>query len=257
MKKTTLSILGLFINYLSYSQNQKILVEYQAQKGHITNTETLVALNESAIYVTDSLLIENNQNAKIIEEDEYNNKITISQKTIKLDATKYYLENSENIIFFTQNYQGNAVVVKDSLPNYSWDISSKEIKKIGDFLCKKATTVFRGSEIIAWYAEDLNIPFGPWKFKGLPGLILELYNINDTTKHIWKAKKIKFPYTQDTDFEKNDLLPIISFEQVIIDMENEIKEQMMRMQSRVPQGVSVSNTKLNRTGLEKEFEWEK
>lgn len=257
MKKTTIFIIGLLINYLTYSQNQKILVEYKAQKGHISNTETLVALNNNAIYVTDSLLIENNENAKIIEEDEYNNKITISQKTIKLDATKYYLNNKENIIYFTQNYQSNAVIVKDSLPNYSWNISSEETKKIGDFLCKKATTIFRGSEIVAWYTEDLNIPFGPWKFKDLPGLILELYNINDTTKHIWTAQKIKFPYKENTNFNKDNKLPIISFEQVIVDMENEIKEQMMRMQSRIPQGVSVSNTKLNRTGIEKEFEWEK
>ncbi len=149
MKKTVIIILGLLINYLSFSQNQKIMVEYQAVKDNITNSETLVALNDNAIYVTDALVIENEENAEIIEDDECNKKITISQKIIKLEATRYYLEKNKDIIYFTQNFHGNPVVVKDSLPSYSWNLSKSETKKIGDFICKKATTNFRWSEIIA------------------------------------------------------------------------------------------------------------
>lgn len=256
MKKIIILIFGFLLNYVSHSQNKKIVVQYEAVKGNISNIETLVVLNGNAIFVTDSLLIENKEKTNSIEEDEYNNRITISQKIIKLDATIYYLKRDKDIIYFTQNFQGNPVIVRDSLPNYSWNILEKETKKIGDFLCKKATTNFRGSEIIAWYTEELSIPFGPWKFKGLPGLILELYAINDAAKHIWRVQKIQFPDKQATDFDKNDELSVISLEKVIIDMENEIKEQMSRMQTRLPQGVSVSNAKLNRTGIEKKFEWE-
>lgn len=256
MKKITILIFGFLLNYASHSQNKIIVVQYEAVKGNITNTETLVALNGNAIFLTDSLSIENKEKTNSIEEDEYNNRITISQKVIKLDATKYYLKRDRDIIYFTQNFQGNPVIVKDSLPNYSWNISQKETKKIGDFLCKKATTNFRGSEIIAWYTEELSIPFGPWKFKGLAGLILELYTINDASKHRWRVQKISFLTKQVANFDKNDELSVISFEKVIIDMENEIKEQMNRMQTRLPQGVSVSKVKLNRTGVEKKFEWE-
>lgn len=40
-------------------------------------------------------------------------------------------------------------------------------------MCKKATTVTeRGSNVIAWYAEDIPVPAGPDRFSGLPGTIL-------------------------------------------------------------------------------------
>ncbi len=256
MYKIKALILVFFFYQISYTQNKIVIVQYEAVKGNITNKETLLALNSKAIYLIDSLLIENEENVKIIEEDPLNNKITISQKKIKLDATKYFLNKDDQIIHFTNNNKSIKVLVKDSLPNYSWSVLEKETKKIGEFLCKKATTNFRGSEITAWYSEELNIPFGPWKFKGLPGLILELYNTNDDNQHSWRVQKINFIQNKDVIFDKNDNLPLISYETIIIDRENEIKEQMARTQSRMPQGVSVSNIKLNRTGIEKEFEWE-
>ncbi len=40
--------------------------------------------------------------------------------------------------------------------------------------CCKATTSFRGREWTAWYAPDVPVDNGPWKFGGLPGLILKL-----------------------------------------------------------------------------------
>ncbi len=40
--------------------------------------------------------------------------------------------------------------------------------------CRKATTSFRGRNWTAWYAPDVPIDNGPWKFGGLPGLILKV-----------------------------------------------------------------------------------
>ncbi len=257
MKKIHILIIALQLGFISFSQNNQILVEYEAVKGNITNKETLIATLENALYVTDSLLIENENNANITEIDEYNNKITIAQKKIQLDATKYYIKKNENIIYFTQVFKDEKSLVKDSLPNYDWNLKSTETRKIGDFVCKKASTSFRGSQIVAWYSEELNIPFGPWKFKGLPGLILELYNVNDTFIHHWTAKKIIYPYEKKIQYDNDSKLQMIEFATVIEDMEAQIREQMKRMQSRVPQGVSVSETKLNRTGIEKKYEWEK
>jgi GLPGLI family protein len=257
MKATTFIIIGFFFFQISYSQNKSVVVQYEAIKGTITNTETLLASNSKAVYLIDSLLVENDENSTIIKENLDRTEITINQKKIKLDATKFFLKKDDGVIFFTSNHQGNKVLVRDSLPNYSWDISGNETKRIGDFLCKKASTIFRGSQIIAWYAEELNVPFGPWKFKGLPGLILELYNTNDINRHSWRAQKIQFVDNKNILIDKNKNLPLVSYERIIIDTENEIKDQMNRMQARVPQGVSVSKSKLNRTSIERKFEWEK
>lgn len=42
------------------------------------------------------------------------------------------------------------------------------------YTCVKATAKFRGRTYEAWFASDIPIFNGPWKFGGLPGLILSL-----------------------------------------------------------------------------------
>jgi len=63
--------------------------------------------------------------------------------------------------------------------DYEWEIG-KEEKEILGYKCQKATTYFRGRQYEAWFASDIPIFDGPYKFADLPGLILELY---DTRKH--------------------------------------------------------------------------
>ena len=43
-----------------------------------------------------------------------------------------------------------------------------------------AVSDFRGRTWIAWFASEIPISDGPWKFNGLPGLIMEVY---DAKKH--------------------------------------------------------------------------
>lgn len=57
----------------------------------------------------------------------------------------------------------------------SWKIT-KETRLIEGLFCKKATANFRGREYYAWYCPEINTNVGPWKFNGLPGLILEVYD---------------------------------------------------------------------------------
>ncbi len=80
--------------------------------------------------------------------------------------------------------------VKEKTPHIPWELK-KETKKIGKFLCKKATAQFRGRNYTAWYATEIPLPYGPWKLQGLPGIILEAY---DTNKEIfWYFKSLEYP----------------------------------------------------------------
>jgi hypothetical protein len=40
--------------------------------------------------------------------------------------------------------------------------------------CQKALTTFRGRSYIAWFAPDIPLSAGPYKFRGLPGLIVKV-----------------------------------------------------------------------------------
>lgn len=60
------------------------------------------------------------------------------------------------------------------------DILKWEIKPdtmiIENMLCQKATVALGGRKWIAWFAQDIPLPEGPYKFCNLPGLILSAYD---------------------------------------------------------------------------------
>lgn len=60
------------------------------------------------------------------------------------------------------------------------DILKWEIKPdtmiIENMLCQKATVALGGRKWIAWFAQDIPLPEGPYKFCNLPGLILSTYD---------------------------------------------------------------------------------
>ena len=58
-------------------------------------------------------------------------------------------------------------------PVFDWIFTSDTLTVLG-YLCKKATCLFRGRYSTAWYAPDIPLSNGPWKFNGLPGLILKV-----------------------------------------------------------------------------------
>lgn len=70
-------------------------------------------------------------------------------------------------------------------PKFEWKIS-QEKAKIGDYNAQKATTDFGGRKWTAWFSSDIPMQDGPYKFHGLPGLIVK---IEDDAKHYsWELK---------------------------------------------------------------------
>lgn len=55
----------------------------------------------------------------------------------------------------------------------NWKMSS-ETTKIGEYKVQKATTDFAGRQWTAWFTTDLPYQDGPYKFGGLPGLIVKV-----------------------------------------------------------------------------------
>lgn len=52
-------------------------------------------------------------------------------------------------------------------------------RNISGYPCKLAVCQFRGRTYKAWYTTEIEIEEGPWKFHGLPGLIVEIADIWD------------------------------------------------------------------------------
>ena len=80
--------------------------------------------------------------------------------------------------------QNQAFIYKDTV-NLKWRLGS-EHKEVNGLQCSNAYTRFRGRDYIAWYAMEVPTSAGPWKFNGLPGLIVL---VEDKRGEVWISLK--------------------------------------------------------------------
>lgn len=73
----------------------------------------------------------------------------------------------------------------------NWEIS-KDTMDLDGYKTQKATTKFGGRIWTAWFTPDIKISNGPYKFYGLPGLILKLEDETGDYRFIF-LKKINIP----------------------------------------------------------------
>ncbi|MGY5847964.1 GLPGLI family protein [Salegentibacter sp. HM20] len=95
----------------------------------------------------------------------------------KAGTTAYFTNNSNDLIIEFSNALGN--INHQAL---EWELS-QEKKNIIGFTCYRATSTeklysrqghFYYRDVVAWFAPEIPLNFGPKHYKGLPGLILEI-----------------------------------------------------------------------------------
>lgn len=74
-------------------------------------------------------------------------------------------------------HEGNNSQFSEPCPPQQWKLHD-ETEFILEHRCQKATCHWRGRDYVAWFAPDIPVKRGPWRFNGLPGLILRLYDTN-------------------------------------------------------------------------------
>jgi GLPGLI family protein len=161
-----------------------------------------------------------------------------------------YKNVKENKLVQSQEFYGKRFLVKDQLQAISWKMG-KETKKIGQYLCFKATASVPTSELAwydfswsdlreaakasdstqtveikmtdveAWYTLQIPVNNGPAEYWGLPGLILEVSAGNTTilcSKIILNPKEKITIVAPDKGKEINK-----------VDYQNTIQEKMTEM----------------------------
>ncbi len=68
---------------------------------------------------------------------------------------------------FPHEYEGS-----EQTPDITWKLSDDTLTVSG-YLCQQATATFRGVEWRVWYTEEIPSSAGPWRLRGLPGLIVK------------------------------------------------------------------------------------
>ena len=68
---------------------------------------------------------------------------------------------------FPHDYEGY-----EPTPDIAWTLSDDTLTVSG-YLCQQATATHRGVEWHVWYTDEIPSSAGPWRLRGLPGLIVE------------------------------------------------------------------------------------
>ena len=76
----------------------------------------------------------------------------------------------------------------EAWPLMHWTLADDTLTILGHH-CQKATCTFRGRDFVAWFAADVPIMGGPWKFGGLPGCILKVHDVQEI--YVWEAVAIE------------------------------------------------------------------
>src|SRR5690554_2410574 len=186
-----------------YPENNILKVEYKEIsvfiKGIPNNDKaTLYISNDFFFCKTDfnfeesnsEKIMDNVESAVVIEanQDDYFSEIYTNR--IKKTLTEYLIESKEIKKKFA---------VEEKQPEMKWELSGEQ-KQIGTYNCEKATTVFRGRTYEVWYTSEIPVTAGPWKFNGLPGLILSVKDLGGI--YSWEVVSITTIGEKDFDLSK-------------------------------------------------------
>ena len=206
MKKLFFLLTFILITQFTIAQEKQGIVNY----GYI---KSLLFGNKNEDEFNAQLLFDSNQSYFVTQKDSLEKEIVNSTEVKIISSTNnednsksatvignraylttltgnqvYYNKNKDSIWSFLRN--PNNMYIAEKRPTISWKFE-KETKKIGTYTCYKAIAPFRGREYTVWYTPEIPIPYGPWKFNGLPGLVLEAYD--SEYKIYFYFKNIEYP----------------------------------------------------------------
>jgi GLPGLI family protein len=197
MKKYTLIILLFFSTITLYSQVDKLRATYELTY-QIDSTDSSNLKTERMILDIDKSISSYESERKYLKDSilKSNNPHSVYGLSKSKFKYKIYKDKNTNKINTLFDYTAYKFEIEEIIPKLKWSID-KETKKILDINCIKATTSFAGRDYIAWFANEIPISEGPYKFTGLPGLIMEIYDTKNHYKHIiiginYQNKNVKF-----------------------------------------------------------------
>ncbi|MDY3547819.1 GLPGLI family protein [Riemerella anatipestifer] len=114
--------------------------------------------------------------------DDYRTAVSFS---IEKDYASQNITFKNRIAADTYSYTENNPTTWEILP---------ETAKIGNYETQKAKTTYGGRTWIAWFTTEIPMPDGPYKFFGLPGLIVKVEDTKgDYSFDLKESKKIPAP----------------------------------------------------------------
>lgn len=194
----------LLVALLGYSQDK-------SSQYTITYSYSPFTPDEFAPTTSFYALVTNGKNSVWIKTNSQKQTETTLVDTYK--ASKVFEKNitKRQIISRDKTISDNDVLVKDDI-KMEW-VMSNQSQKIMGYNTKSATCKFKGRTYTAFFTTDIKVSDGPFKFMGLPGLILRVQE--ESNKYVWEAVAIQsnIAISLDTRISsKSSILSWLDFE---------------------------------------------
>lgn len=180
MRKLTILLILIFTSSLLFSQNQRFTYEYSFKMDSLNkeNVEkeimNLDITKEGSNFYSALLITRDSLFKAEFEKGKASQSMVFDMRKIKKAKVNFRVSkdypNLETIYHTSINASNIALKENHKI---NWSIFP-ETKTIEGFKVQKATTKFGGRNWIAWFTNDIQIQDGPYKFCGLPGLILNI-----------------------------------------------------------------------------------
>ena len=129
-------------------------------------------------------------------------------KEMKLNTSDIIVHKNNNNEFFQYDLLENTVLQLQTNDTQKWNLS-QEKKNVKNLSLQKAITTWGGRNWTAWFAEEIPFQEGPYKFHGLPGLIVEIYDDKKNYHfELVRSEKIKEEENQFIEMSEKMGIPI-------------------------------------------------
>lgn len=129
-------------------------------------------------------------------------------KEMKLNTSDIIVHKNNNNEFFQYDLLENTVLQLQTNDTQKWNLS-QEKKNVKNLSLQKAITTWGGRNWTAWFAEEIPLQEGPYKFHGLPGLIVEIYDDKKNYHfELVRSEKIKEEENQFIEMSEKLGIPI-------------------------------------------------
>ena len=145
-----------------------------------------------------------------------------------------------------KNYPGKGLISFNALDDQyykvdqkmkmNWKLVTQKDTVISGYPCQMACTTYAGRDWVAWYSPHIPLADGPYKFNGLPGLILK---ISDTKNlHCFTLNAIKEATYDQAILKQTMIFEDITAEEYIKAKRNDL----MRLYGDLQNGTITSNS---------------
>lgn len=270
MKKLLVNFF-LIVGIVTFAQNKRFIYEYKfiPDSTNLEDLKTEMMFLDTTkdgskyysytVFNSDSIM-KVDLEKQLAATGSINVKSDMQKGSVRYSVTKTYPDYKINL---HRRLGMDAYNISDDR-KINWKISSQK-EKIGEWNAQKAEADFAGRHWIAWFSTEIPIQDGPYKFRGLPGLIVKIEDktgshkmelkgikniVGDVDINVWEAKEIAVNSKQFQkilqEYENNPTkgLKQMQVGNIVLNMAEGTQRHMKEQEDRLKNQIKKDNNRI-------------